>query len=155
VLIPSPCPNEVYEAETGRALAAAKADGVSHVVFGDLFLRDVRDYREAQLAEFGLTGSFPLWGKDTAALAREMVEAGMSATITCVDPRRLDGSFAGRQFDGALLDDLPDGVDPCGENGEFHTVVTAGPMFREPVPVRTGPVVEREGFVFADVLLDY
>ena len=122
--------------------------------FGDLFLQDVRAYRERQLAGTGLAPLFPLWGRDTAALAREIVGAGVKATVTCVDTRVLDRRFAGRRFDAALLAELPPGVDPCGERGEFHTVVTAGPMFDREIAVTPGSVVERDGFVFADVLPD-
>jgi uncharacterized protein (TIGR00290 family) len=151
--IPSPCPNEVYEREMSLAMTEAKAQGVTHVVFGDLFLEDIRAYREAKLASLGLTGVFPLWRRDTLALAREMLRAGLSATTTCVDPRKLDASFAGRTFDSEFVRDLPAGVDPCGENGEFHTFVTQGPMFETPVAVRSGEVALRDGFVFADLLL--
>jgi uncharacterized protein (TIGR00290 family) len=152
VRIPSPCPNQVYERAMGDAMAQALAQGVDHVVFGDLFLADIRAYREKQLARIGMTPLFPLWLRDTGALAREMIADGLSAVLTCVDPKQLDRSFAGRRFDGALLDALPSSVDPCGENGEFHTLVTAGPMFARPIRVSTGEVVERDGFVFADVL---
>lgn len=152
VRIPWPCPNERYEAEMAAALAAARAEGVSRVVFGDLFLEDVRAYRERQLAGTGLAPVFPLWGRETRALAREMVAGGLRAVLTCVDPRVLDRGFAGRTFDAALLDALPPGVDPCGERGEFHTFTSAGPMFSSPIPVTPGEVVEREGFVFADLL---
>jgi uncharacterized protein (TIGR00290 family) len=152
VRIPSPCPNQVYERAMGDAMAQALAQGVDHVVFGDLFLADIRAYREKQLARIGMTPLFPLWLRDTGALAREMIADGLSAVLTCVDPKQLDRSFAGRRFDGALLDALPSSVDPCGENGEFHTLVTAGPMFARPLRVRAGEVVERDGFVFADVL---
>ncbi|MGE5146872.1 MAG: ATP-binding protein [Candidatus Eiseniibacteriota bacterium] len=152
VRIPSPCPNEVYERAMGKAMADALAQGIDHVVFGDLFLADIRAYREAQLAKVGMTPVFPLWLRDTAALARAMIASGVEATLTCVDPRQLDRGFAGRKFDGALLEALPASVDPCGENGEFHTLVTAGPMFSRPIAVRSGAVVERDGFVFADVL---
>jgi uncharacterized protein (TIGR00290 family) len=152
VSIPSPCPNEVYERKMAMVLADARERGVTHVVFGDLFLRDIRAYREARLAEVSMQGVFPLWLRDTATLAREMLAAGMRATITCVDPRRLAPTFAGREFDAALLLDLPPDVDPCGENGEFHTCVTAGPMFRGSIEVRPGEVVERDRFVFADLL---
>jgi uncharacterized protein (TIGR00290 family) len=152
VRIPSPCPNEIYERAMGEAMAEALADGIDHVVFGDLFLADIRAYREAQLARIGMTPVFPLWRRDTGALAREMIGAGLSAVLTCVDPKQLDRRFAGRRFDGALLDALPAAVDPCGENGEFHTLVTAGPMFARPIHVETGEVVERDGFVFADML---
>jgi len=150
--IPFPCVNEVYERRMETALGEARAEGVTRVVFGDLFLADVRAYRESRMAGSGVEPLFPLWGRDTAALAREMLAAGLRATLTCVDPRRLDRSFAGRAFDAALLGDLPPGVDPCGENGEFHTFAWDGPMFRRPVEVATGEVVERDGFVFADLL---
>jgi uncharacterized protein (TIGR00290 family) len=152
VSIPSPCPNEVYEEKMGAALAQARAQGVTQVVFGDLFLEDVRAYREAKLATVAMQGRFPLWGRDTRALAEEMIAAGLEATIACVDPRALPASFAGRAFDRALLADLPAGVDPCGEHGEFHTFVHAGPMFSAPIPIEVGEVVAREGFVYADLL---
>jgi uncharacterized protein (TIGR00290 family) len=150
--IPAPCPNEVYEQAMGAALEAAKARGVTCVLFGDLFLADLRAYREHKLAGIGMTGRFPLWHRDTATLAREMTRAGLRAHLTCVDPRRLPGRFAGRTYDDALLDELPADVDPCGENGEFHTFASAGPMFCAPIAVSTGEVVERDGFVFADLL---
>jgi uncharacterized protein (TIGR00290 family) len=153
VSIPSPCSNEVYEREMAAALSEAREQGVTQVVFGDLFLRDIRAYREARLAELGMQAVFPLWLRDTSALAREMQEAGIEAVITCVDPKRLSPSFAGRAFDRTLLEELPADVDPCGENGEFHTFVAAGPMFSKPIPVRPGDVVERQGFVFADFVL--
>ncbi|HVR70474.1 MAG TPA: ATP-binding protein [Vicinamibacteria bacterium] len=152
VRIPSPCTNAEYEAAMGAALASARADGVRGVAFGDLFLEDVRRYREGQMAATGLEPVFPLWQRPTDTLAREMLAGGLRATLTCVDPRTLAPSFAGRAFDASLLGDLPPGVDPCGENGEFHTFAWDGPMFREPVPVRGGEVVERDGFVFADLL---
>lgn len=152
VRLPWPCPNDAYEARMGEAIAAARAEGVTHVVFGDLFLPDVRAYREAKLAGSGVAPLFPLWGRDTGRLAREMLDGGLRATLTCVDPRQLDPALAGRPFDRALLDALPAGVDPCGENGEFHTFAWAGPMFAAPVPVVPGEVVLRDGFVFADLL---
>jgi uncharacterized protein (TIGR00290 family) len=152
VRIPWPCTNEVYEREMTQALAAARSEGVGHVAFGDLFLADVRAYREKQLAGTGVEPLFPLWQRDTALLAREMIASGLRATLTCVDPRRLDRSFAGRAFDDALLAALPSGVDPCGENGEFHTFVSAGPMLGFTLDVTVGEVVDREGFAFADVL---
>jgi uncharacterized protein (TIGR00290 family) len=151
VEIPSPCPNDVYEAAVGAALRAAKHDGITHVAFGDLFLADIRAYREAQLAPLGLIPMFPLWLRDTRALADEMIASGLSARLTCVDPRVLDRRFAGRVFDAALLAELPASVDPCGEHGEFHTFVTRGPMFAHPVDVQLGDIVERDGFVFADL----
>jgi uncharacterized protein (TIGR00290 family) len=153
VAIPYPCPNEVYETAMGQALARLASDGVSEVIFGDLFLEDVRSYREAKMAGSGLVPTFPLWGQDTRELAGRMVRAGLKATIVCVDPRRLPARFAGRKFDAELLSELPPEVDPCGERGEFHTCVTAGPMFGHPLDVRPGAVVERDGFVFADLQL--
>src|SRR6201984_2060397 len=152
VLLPSPCPNEVYEARFGEACERIKRQGVRHIVFGDLFLEDIRAYRERQLAALGMSAIFPLWRRDTAELARAIVASGLVAHLTCIDPKRLDRSFAGRRFDARLLDELPRDVDPCGENGEFHTVVSAGPMLTAPIAVRVGEVVERDGFVFADVL---
>ncbi len=150
--IPSPCPNDVYEREMVAALRTYMRQGVTHVVFGDLFLEDIRAYRDAQLSRLGLTGVYPLWKRDTPALAREMLDAGLRASLVCVDPRKLDRSFAGRAFDDALLASLPGSVDPCGENGEFHTFVSAGPMFQTRIAVTPGEVVERDGFVFADLL---
>lgn len=150
--IPSPCPNEVYEQAMADAMRAAVADGVGTVIFGDIFLEDIRAYREERLATLGMKCVFPLWGMDTSALARDIVAAGFEAWVTCVDPRQLAPSFAGRRFDRAFIDDLPDGVDPCGENGEFHTVVTAAPHFDRPIAVRPGQIVERDGFVFADIV---
>jgi uncharacterized protein (TIGR00290 family) len=152
VPIPSPCPNEVYEQRMAQAVARAVAEGFTHVAFGDLFLEDVRRYREARLAGTGLTPLFPLFGADTAALAREMIGAGLGARLTCVNPAVLDPSFAGREYDAALLAALPSHVDPCGERGEFHTFAYRGPMFRHPIPVRSGEIVERDGYVFADLL---
>ena len=133
-------------------IARAEADGVEAVAFGDLFLEEVRSYRERQLAPTRLSPLFPLWGRDTAALAREMIAGGLRARITCVDPGQLAPSFAGREFDAALLAELPAATDPCGERGEFHTFAYAGPMFRAPVAIEAGEVVERDGFVFADFL---
>lgn len=152
VPIPSPCPNAVYERAMQEAITQARLEGVTHMVFGDLFLRDIRKYREEKLAPLGITPLFPLWLLDTGVLAREMVGAGLRAYVTCVDPKQLDRKFAGREFDARLLNDLPLGVDPCGENGEFHTYAYAGPLFRLPIAVRIGEVVERDGFIFADVV---
>lgn len=152
VPIPSPCSNEEYEQAMGAAMAQAKADGINAVAFGDLFLEDVRRYREEKLTGTGIQPLFPLWGLDTKALARQMVRAGLRAYVTCVDPKQLDPSFAGRAYDGQFLDNLPKGVDPCGERGEFHTFVYDGPMFQKPIPVMPGQVVSRDGFIFADVL---
>lgn len=152
VHIPSPCPNEAYEAAMAGAMARAKREKVAAVAFGDLFLEDVRRYREEKLAATGIKPVFPIWGMETKALAREMVAAGLRAHITWVDPKQLDAAFAGRTFDDSFLDDLPDGVDPCGEKGEFHSFAWSGPMFEQPIPVTPGEIVERDGFVFADLL---
>lgn len=152
--IPWPCPNEAYEAAMGKALATARARGATAVAFGDLFLEDVRRYREERMAQAGLRLLFPLWGRPTRALAEEMIAKGHRAILTCVDPRALPASFIGRDFDETLLEELPATVDPCGERGEFHTFVWDGPAFRQGVPVRRGGVVEKGGFVFADLLPD-
>jgi ABC-type Fe3+-hydroxamate transport system substrate-binding protein/diphthamide synthase (EF-2-diphthine--ammonia ligase) len=152
VEIPSPCPNEVYEAAMACAMADAQARGVQGVAFGDLFLEDIRRYREERLRGTGLEPLFPLWGRPTRELAEEMIDGGLRARLTCVDPRALPAAFAGREFDRALLNDLPSGVDPCGENGEFHSFAYAGPMFRAALPVVGGETVTRDGFVFADLL---
>jgi len=152
VMLPNPCSNEIYQERMAQACARIKEQGVRHIVFGDLFLEDIRAYREQQLAAVGMTGIFPLWQRDTAVLARAMIDSGMVAHLVCVDPRRLGREFAGRRFDGRLLDELPSQVDPCGENGEFHTLVSAGPMFADSIDVRVGEIVERDGFVFADVI---
>ncbi len=154
VELPWPCSNEEYERLMTDAVAAARSAGVTRMVFGDLFLADVRAYREEALAGSGIEPVFPLWGRATAELAGQMLDRGIRATITCVDPRQLDAAYAGRAFDRDLLADLPDGVDPCGENGEFHTFVHDGPGFAAPLDVHVGEVVERDGFVFADVLPD-
>ncbi|HEX7084054.1 MAG TPA: hypothetical protein VF186_08070 [Gaiellaceae bacterium] len=151
VWIPAVCGNETYEERMGEAFATGLRD-VEAVAFGDLFLTDVRAYREERLAQAGREALFPLWGLDTGALARSFVTDGFEATLVCVDPRRLDASFAGRAYDAELLRDLPPDVDPCGENGEFHTFVHAGPVFAEPVATVRGAVVERDGFAFCDIL---
>jgi uncharacterized protein (TIGR00290 family) len=153
IAIPHPCPDVEYERIMGAFVADARRHGVEAMAFGDLFLADIRAYRERQLAGTGIAPLFPLWGRDTRALARAMIDGGLVAHVTCVDPARLDRSFAGRRFDHAFLADLPPGVDPCGENGEFHTCVSAGPMLSAPIPVHPGAVTERDGFVFADLLL--
>jgi len=150
--IPSPCPNEVYERAMAGAVERAVSEGFTHVAFGDLFLEDIRRYREERLAGTGLTPMFPLFGADTTALARTMVAGGLRARLTCVNPKVVDRRFAGREFDSALLDELPPSVDPCGERGEFHSFAYAGPMFDKPIAIASGEVVERDGFVFADVL---
>jgi uncharacterized protein (TIGR00290 family) len=154
IFLPHPCSNAVYEEAMRDAIARARADGITHMAFGDLFLVDVRRYRETMLAGTGIEPLFPLWGEPTRSLAGRMVAAGLRAHLTCVDPKQLSAAFAGRTFDTRLLEDLPDGVDPCGERGEFHTFAYAGPMFDRPIPVRSGDVVTRDGFVFADLILD-
>jgi len=150
--IPWPCPNEAYEVRVGAFVAEQTPRGVEAMAFGDLFLEDIRAYREAKLANSGIAPLFPLWGRDTAALAEEMIAGGLKAHLTCVDPKKLPAHFAGRAFDRALLAELPAGVDPCGENGEFHTCVSAGPMFAHAIDVRAGVIETRDGFVFADLL---
>lgn len=150
--IPSPCSNEAYEAAMHRLIEEAKQEGVTQMAFGDLFLEDIRAYRERQLAGTGITPLFPLWQIPTARLAQEMIAGGLSAVITCIDPRHLAPTFAGRTFNASFLDDLPKEVDPCGERGEFHSFAVAGPMFRHPLSVTVGEVVTRDGFVFADLL---
>lgn len=152
VALPAPCPNDVYETAMHDAVAVARADGAERMVFGDLFLDDVRRYREEHLAGSGVVPEFPLWSAPTDRLAHEMLDVGVRAVLTCVDPRVLPASFAGRPFDAELLADLPDGVDPCGERGEFHTFVWDSPDFSAPIPVALGETVERDGFVFCDVL---
>ena len=149
--IPFPCPNGAYEQAMAAAVRRAVEEGFTHIAFGDLFLEDIRRYRETQLAGSGLTPVFPLFGLDTTTLAHAMVAGGLRARLTCVDPKVLDPRFVGREFDAALLDELPTAVDPCGERGEFHTFAYDGPMFARPIPVESGEVVEREGFVFADL----
>ena len=152
VLLPWPCSNEVYEAAMRRSLESAAANlGATHVAFGDLFLEDVRAYREEKMAQCGFTPVFPIWGSPTDQLAHEMVNGGLKAYITCVDPRHLPREFAGRQYNHDFLQTLPENVDPCGERGEFHTFAFEGPMFSAPIPVDLGPIVERDGFVFADL----
>ena len=152
VMIPYPCPNTVYEEKMREALQFWKKEGVTHVIFGDLFLEDIRRYREEKLALLNLTPVFPVWGRDTAKLAREMIASGFRAVLSCVDPRKLDPNFVGRQFDLSLLQELPEGVDPCGENGEFHTFVYDGPRFKKPLRVHVGETVTRDGFQFADII---
>ena len=149
--IPSPCSNEIYEERMRAVVSEAVAAGFTHVAFGDLFLEDVRKYREDRLAGTGLQPLFPLWGKPTAALACEMISAGLEARLTCVDPRIIPAHLAGRRFDLDLLAELPTDVDPCGERGEFHTCVLAGPMLSTRIEASLGEVVERDGFVFADL----
>jgi uncharacterized protein (TIGR00290 family) len=150
VPLPWPCSNEIYEQRMSEVCSRAVAQGIEAVAFGDLFLADVRAYREEQLAPTGLEPLFPLWEMPTLELAREMIAGGLRAQLTCVDPRALPASFAGREFDESLLHDLPAGTDPCAERGEFHTCAYAGPMFAEALKLEAGEVVTRDGFVFAD-----
>ena len=153
IAIPSPCPNDAYERAMAGAVRRAVDEGFTHVAFGDLFLEDVRRYREERLAGSGLTPLFPLFDADTTALARDMVASGLRARITCVDPRVLPSHFAGRDFDATFLAELPPHVDPCGERGEFHTFAYDGPMFAHRLPIESGIVVERDGFVFHDLTM--
>ena len=152
VRIPFPCTNDIYEQKMAAAMQDAVAAGVTHVIFGDLFLADLRAWREAKLAAIGVTAVFPIWMRPTDALAREIIAAGVEAHLAVVDLKKLSADFAGRRFDAALLDGLPSGVDPCGENGEFHSFVSGGPMLSRKIPLRVGETVEREGFAFADLL---
>jgi uncharacterized protein (TIGR00290 family) len=151
VLIPPACVNDVYDVRMAEAFGAAPLSSVEAVAFGDLFLEDVRAYREERLAAGGKHGLFPLWGRDTTALAQQFLAAGFEATLVCIDPRAVDSSFAGRRYDERLLTELPPGVDPCGENGEFHTFVHGGPIFAESIACKTTEIVERDGFVFCDL----
>jgi len=150
--LPWPCTNEDYESRMAEACHRAVAEGFGRIAFGDLFLRDVREYREKQLAGTGLQPIFPLWQIPTAALARDMIGGGLRARLSCIDTQALEARFAGREFDTALLEDLPPSADPCGENGEFHTFAYAGPMFDTPIPVETGEIREIGRFVYADLL---
>jgi uncharacterized protein (TIGR00290 family) len=152
VPLPWPCSNQEYERIMSEVCQATVAQGIDAIAFGDLFLADIRAYRERQLSGTGLEAIFPLWQIPTDVLAREMIGSGLRARLTCVDPRVLPRDFAGREFDLKLLDELPPGVDPCGENGEFHSFAYAGPMFHKSVPISTGEIVERDGFVFADLV---
>jgi uncharacterized protein (TIGR00290 family) len=155
VRIPYPCTNEIYEHQMRSVLSRWKIKGVSHVVFGDLFLEDIRRYREEKLAQIDLKSVFPLWGEDTSKLAGEMIRVGFRSVVTCVDPKKLDPRYVGRQFDQSFLKDLPPHVDPCGENGEFHTFVYDGPIFKEAIPITLGESIIRDGFQFVDVLVDH
>ena len=153
VPIPYPCPNEIYEARMAEAVTRAVNEGITHIIFGDLFLADIRAYREQKLAGTGLTPVFPLWDRPTAPLARAMIDSGLEAYLATVDMKKLSVDFAGRKFDAQLLADLPDAVDPCGENGEFHTCVVAGPMFTHRLNVSVGERVERDGYGYCDLNL--
>ncbi len=152
--LPWPCSNKDYESRMQAFIETVRQRGIRHMAFGDLFLEEVRAYREKQLTGTGILPLFPIWGESTHALSGQMVAAGLRAVLTCVDPRQLDAGFAGRVYDQTLLDALPETVDPCGEKGEFHSFAYAGPMFKYPIPVKAGDVLERDGFVFADLLLD-
>jgi uncharacterized protein (TIGR00290 family) len=151
--LPYPCTNAEYEAAMEKFIAEAKQQGIECMAFGDLFLEDIKEYREAKLSGTGITPLLPIWRRPTDKLAREMIASGLRAVVTCVDPRQLEASFAGREFNEQFLRDLPANIDPCGERGEFHTFAFDGPMFREPVPIEVGEITEREGFVYADLLL--
>jgi uncharacterized protein (TIGR00290 family) len=153
VPIPYPCPNAVYEARMGEAVTQAVRDGVTHIIFGDLYLTDIRAYREAKLAGTGITPVFPLWERPTLALAHAMIASGFETYLATVDLKKLPAEFAGRKFDSGLLADFPDGIDPCGENGEFHTCVVAGPIFKRRLSVVTGECVERDGYAYCDLIL--
>ena len=150
--IPHPCSNELYNKAMNNFFASIEGQGITHMAFGDLYLEDIRQYRVDNLKKTGLEPLFPLWLKPTDKLAQEMLAGGLKTHITCVDPKQLPASFAGREFNQQFLDDLPDGVDPCGENGEFHSFAYAGPMFKNPIAIRAGEIVERDGFVFADLM---
>jgi len=150
--IPSPCNNEEYETVMKNFLHIMRANNVEHMAFGDLYLEDIRQYREKQLENTGISPVFPLWQQPTRRLAETMIDSGLEATITCIDPRKLSTDFAGQKFNHHFLNSLPDDVDPCGENGEFHSCVHNGPMFNQALMINTGEVVERDGFVFADLI---
>lgn len=150
--LPHPCPNEIYEAKLGAFVEKMRDEGIEGMAFGDLFLQDIRSYREDKFTGTGIEPIFPIWGTPTDELAQQMVAAGLRAEISCLDPRQLPQSFAGRTFDRSCLAELPSSVDPCGERGEFHTFASAGPMFASPIPVIVGEIVTRDGFVFADLL---
>ena len=153
VPIPYPCPNEIYEARMGETVAAAVQDGITHIIFGDLFLADIRAYREQKLKGTGITPVFPLWQRPTLLLAHAMIESGFETYLATVDLKKLPAEFAGRRFDRQLLADLPDGVDPCGENGEFHTCVVAGPILSRRLAVTPGERVQRDGYAYCDLVM--
>ena len=153
ISLPNPCSNELYETAMRGAVARARVEEIAAFAFGDLFLEDIRAYREERLKGSGLRPIFPIWRRPTRELAREMIAAGLRARVTCVDPKQLPASFAGRDFDESFLADLPPSVDPCGERGEFHTFAYDGPMFSRAIPIRSGEIVEHGGFVFADLML--
>jgi uncharacterized protein (TIGR00290 family) len=150
--IPYPCSNDEYEKIMGRFVERAKSDNIAYFAFGDLFLEDVRKYREEKLKDSGIKPVFPIWGVPTDKLAREMIGSGLRTVITCIDPKQTPKEFIGREFNERFLDSLPETIDPCGENGEFHSFVFDGPMFKEPVEIVLGDIVHRDDFVFADIL---
>jgi uncharacterized protein (TIGR00290 family) len=152
VNIPDPCTNEDYERVMGNTVEDLRREDVEYLAFGDIFLQDIREYRETKLSNTGIRPLFPLWAMETAQLSREMISNGLRAVVTCVDPRFLPSSFAGREIDESFLADLPSGVDPCGERGEFHSFAFGGPMFRKSLDIDIGDIVERDGFIFADLL---
>jgi uncharacterized protein (TIGR00290 family) len=154
VPIPYPCPNAIYEARVGEAVAKAVHDGITHIIFGDLFLQEIRAYREQKLAGTGITPVFPLWDRPTLPLAHAMIASGMEAYLATVDLKKLPSKFAGRKFDRQLLADLPEGVDPCGENGEFHTCVVRAPIFSHRIPVAPGERVDRDGYAYCDLVIE-
>jgi len=151
--IPWPCSNEIYEERMRAALARARGAGIEYIAFGDLYLEDIRAYRERMLEGTGITPLFPLWRQPTDDLAKRMTAAGLRARITCVDSRQLDPTFAGRLFDATFLSELPAGVDPCGERGEFHTFALSGPMFEKAIDVVVGDIVDNDGYVYADLVV--
>ncbi len=151
--IPYPCSNDDYETIMGEFVARVKGDDVECFAFGDLFLEDVRNYRVEKLAGSDIEPIFPIWGAPTEELSREMIDSGLRTVITCVDPRKIPEDFSGKEFTHDFLDSLPEGTDPCGENGEFHSFVFDGPMFKEQIDIVVGEVVTRDNFVFADVML--
>jgi diphthamide synthase (EF-2-diphthine--ammonia ligase) len=153
VTIPFPCPNEIYEERMGAAVRAAVATGITKIIFGDLFLEDIRAYREEKLRGTGIGAVFPLWKIPTDKLARDMIAGGIKARVVCLDPKKMPISLAGAWLDEKLLAELPKDVDPCAENGEFHTCVTGGPMFEKNINAKVGEITQREGFVFADLAL--
>lgn len=152
ISIPPQCSNQIYASKMNSFIAKVSQTDISHIAFGDLFLEDIRQYREKQLQASAIQPLFPIWKRNTAKLAKEIINIGIKAIITCIDPKKLDASFAGRSYDENFLNDLPTGIDPCGENGEFHTFVYGAPMFKHNIPIRNGKIVTRDGFVYADIL---
>ena len=149
--IPYPCSNDAYEEIMTLFVEKAKKNNIEHFAFGDLFLEDVRNYREEKLKGTGITPIFPIWGIPTDKLSREMISSGLRAVITCIDPKQIPNDFVGKEYNESFLNDIPEGVDPCGENGEFHSFVFYGPMFKEQIEISFGDVVHRDGFVFMDI----